>query len=505
MKNKMRYEKNRISLAALGFAAALSMLTGCGKMELTSDTVTTELGNPLSEDPRAYVTLEKDEQYGQVQIDISNVNTDVAGSYTAVVSYKDTSYELKVDVVDTTAPEIETVDFFEVKAGTELKAEDILTNVSDLSEVNCMISGVTKIGEPEEYSQELAASPITLDDAELEEVSGLFTEEGIYEVTAYAVDAAGNRSGANAIVVVDGTAPELNVNSTELEVDASEFTTEATDMNEVLNALHELPWTVDAEAMDNYKMPEDGVNYVITSSEADVTGTDLVEHMTLTYTLCDAVGNTAEQNVELQITYAGLDAQKIGKQTGLIGEKAAPKKEQTATTKNSTAGNAGSSSSQSNVAASNNTTEESSSSGGLTLVGYYIGDVWHDASEIQYYTGSMEDCAKEVFGYINQARADAGLNQLEWDSGMAELASIRAAEINEFYSHERPDGTRVSQTYGYGENIFDGGWSPSDVHEVFMSSQGHRENILREGITKGAVGCYQTEYGFLCTVELFAY
>lgn len=500
MMRNSRINKMTACGGMLVLAAALTALTGCGKIEVISETVKVELGQELSEDPRDYVAADKEDQYEDVVIDLSGVDTNAVGTYEASVTYKDTVYTVTVEVVDTTAPEIDPAELIEVQAGAELTAEDILGTVTDLADVECVITSVNKVAEIAEFKEGMTASADADNGEELTAVE--LEEEGIYEVTAYAVDASGNRTGAAALVIADATAPALEEESYEITVDASGYETDETDIDEVLTSLHEL-WNLDSiTAADNYKLAEDGVSYEITAAEADVTGTDLVENATLTYTLTDAVGNTAEQEISLKVTYEGLSATTIGKQTGLIKE-------------TSSSSGSGSSSSGSS---------RNSSSGGTNEILYAAGDsITLDAvlvysstggglpdspsesngsssSNAETYTaGYLDDMAQEIFNLVNQARADAGLSAYTWDSSLAELAKTRAQELITKYSHVRPDGTTV----GYCENIAMGQKSANEVHNAWMNSDGHRANILYEEGKRGAIGVYQDSDGTIYFVELF--
>lgn len=58
--------------------------------------------------------------------------------------------------------------------------------------------------------------------------------------------------------------------------------------------------------------------------------------------------------------------------------------------------------------------------------------------------------AEEEFALVNQKRSENGVAPLTWDEGMYELACTRAQECVQSFSHTRPDGTLVSETYYYG-------------------------------------------------------
>ena len=123
---------------------------------------------------------------------------------------------------------------------------------------------------------------------------------------------------------------------------------------------------------------------------------------------------------------------------------------------------------------------------------------------------------QEVFELVNQEREKAGLPTLVWAKSRTEDAQIRAKELETSYSHTRPDGT-----WGGWENIGMGGrrewvrdennyltWKivngdPTAVVEGWMSSAGHRVNILHENAVAMAVGCYVAEDGSIYWVQCF--
>jgi uncharacterized protein YkwD len=110
-----------------------------------------------------------------------------------------------------------------------------------------------------------------------------------------------------------------------------------------------------------------------------------------------------------------------------------------------------------------------------------------------------EKWKNEVLKLVNQERAKVGLDGLIWGDVCAEAADLRAREIEQNYSHQRPDGSAWSTAcpipdYGgsSGENIHMGysAVSPATTVEGWMNSPEHKENILSEKYTRMAVGFY---------------
>lgn len=101
--------------------------------------------------------------------------------------------------------------------------------------------------------------------------------------------------------------------------------------------------------------------------------------------------------------------------------------------------------------------------------------------------------ADKVVELVNQQRKAAGLNALEKDDTLCANADVRARELVKKFSHTRPDGsdcfTAVTISFGYaGENIAQGQRTPDGVMSSWMSSDGHRSNILSKNFKKIGVG-----------------
>lgn len=124
----------------------------------------------------------------------------------------------------------------------------------------------------------------------------------------------------------------------------------------------------------------------------------------------------------------------------------------------------------------------------------------------------LDAYAQEVLTLTNAQREAAGLNPLSADPVLTEMAMLRAKELKESYSHTRPSGENCKTVFGefetdlrfWGENAAKGNRTPEAVVEAWMGSQGHRENLLREGAECLGVGVWQDEDGILYWVQLFA-
>ena len=112
--------------------------------------------------------------------------------------------------------------------------------------------------------------------------------------------------------------------------------------------------------------------------------------------------------------------------------------------------------------------------------------------------------AAQVVAQTNAERAKAGLGELRVDAELTRAARVRAGEIAMTFSHTRPDGTPWStvSAAAYGENIAMGQKTADKVMAAWMTSQGHRENILRPGFGSIGVCCYVSG-GVTYWVQLF--
>ncbi len=117
---------------------------------------------------------------------------------------------------------------------------------------------------------------------------------------------------------------------------------------------------------------------------------------------------------------------------------------------------------------------------------------------------SMSAMAAEVAAQVNAERAKYGLSSLTVSDELTRAACVRASEIVRQFSHTRPDGSScftVSDA-AYGENIAKGQSSADRVMAAWMSSEGHRANILRESY--GSIGvCALKVNGVIYWVQLF--
>ena len=124
--------------------------------------------------------------------------------------------------------------------------------------------------------------------------------------------------------------------------------------------------------------------------------------------------------------------------------------------------------------------------------------VWLDNEAIALSDSSsdagLRAVAMDASNKINEIRADAGLDPLEWDNNLETVANVRANEISEKFSHTRPNGRQwytVNSKIQGGENLAYGFDTAEDVVDAWMNSPTHRDNILYDEFEKGAISIYE--------------
>lgn len=118
--------------------------------------------------------------------------------------------------------------------------------------------------------------------------------------------------------------------------------------------------------------------------------------------------------------------------------------------------------------------------------------------------GVSTSMAQDVLSMVNEERAAAGLNALTMDDSLSAAACVRAREIVTSFSHTRPNGSSFSTVASgaYGENIAKGQQSAARVMAAWMSSSGHRANILNSRWSTIGICAYEYN-GVMYWVQLF--
>lgn len=143
----------------------------------------------------------------------------------------------------------------------------------------------------------------------------------------------------------------------------------------------------------------------------------------------------------------------------------------------------------------------------FTLLKVY--DLAMEANESQ--TATLREYSLKVVELVNTERAKEGLGALATSELLHAAASIRAAEAEIHWSHERPDGRSFATVLvelaipyrGAGENLGMNYKTPESVVDGWMNSPGHRENIMRDAFGRIGVGIHVAEDGTIYWAQLF--
>lgn len=136
---------------------------------------------------------------------------------------------------------------------------------------------------------------------------------------------------------------------------------------------------------------------------------------------------------------------------------------------------------------------------------------------------NLEALRQESLDLVNAARAEENLSPLKFEAELNEAAQMHAEDMLErnFYAHVSPDGDTVMDRYTaaggseyrlVAENIAQcrGCSVPAyeaavqDLHEGWMNSPEHRENILADDLTGYGFGLAEDSSGTRYSVQTFA-
>lgn len=111
---------------------------------------------------------------------------------------------------------------------------------------------------------------------------------------------------------------------------------------------------------------------------------------------------------------------------------------------------------------------------------------------------AVSEYEKEVVRLVNKIRSENGLSSLTMDWQLSRVARYKSRDMHDkgYFSHTSPtygDPFEMMKSFGIsytaaGENIAKGQRTPQAVVDAWMSSSGHRANILNRSYTKIGVG-----------------
>lgn len=129
-----------------------------------------------------------------------------------------------------------------------------------------------------------------------------------------------------------------------------------------------------------------------------------------------------------------------------------------------------------------------------------------------YTTGSITAQEENAFLLLNQGRAANGLSALTLDPSLCALARLKSQDMNanHYFAHTSPtlgSAAEMLRNHGYaftsvGENIAHHA-TVAKAQAAFMSSTGHRTNILGSQWTKVGIGVCSDSQGYVYVTQLF--
>jgi uncharacterized protein YkwD len=115
------------------------------------------------------------------------------------------------------------------------------------------------------------------------------------------------------------------------------------------------------------------------------------------------------------------------------------------------------------------------------------------AADVQFGNQPISSTARQLFLLGNQARIEQGARPLTWDPTLAAAAQVHCARLasevmlSHQYNGEANLSQRVSQAGAHfslvEENIAEGD-QPATIHQAWMNSRYHRENLLNPGVDR---------------------
>ena len=134
------------------------------------------------------------------------------------------------------------------------------------------------------------------------------------------------------------------------------------------------------------------------------------------------------------------------------------------------------------------------------------------STEDDYTTQSVSAQEQMMFNLLNMDRKNNGLPPLTLDSTLCGIARVKSCDMrdNNYFAHESPTYGRVKDMltrFGYsyngaGENIAHHA-TVEKAEAAFMSSSGHRQNILSSAWTKVGIGICYDRNGFVYVTQIF--
>ncbi len=221
MINWIKHEK-KIMIGIMTLVIVIGII-GCinffnrNQLKQIQDTYTHEAGQELVLDPADFFEVDE-EKAAQVTFDTSTVNKDMVGEYVATAKFKNKTFEIKVTVVDTTAPMVEFSNRYVFTNDIENPNFDgTFAGVYDASEWSAKLIRF-------EYKENLSVLdenalkrftdtiPVPCEEEELMAIgtTDIPTEEGVYRAVLEIADVHGNYSVEEVYMIYDTTGARID-------------------------------------------------------------------------------------------------------------------------------------------------------------------------------------------------------------------------------------------------------------------------------------------------------
>lgn len=138
---------------------------------------------------------------------------------------------------------------------------------------------------------------------------------------------------------------------------------------------------------------------------------------------------------------------------------------------------------------------------GLLLVGALVTILPIDADAAPRAISEDQERVREL---VNDTRRSAGRGALTMNQQFADRATLWARELARCQCLKHRDGPYGAPPgwYAAAENV-GRGWSLAQVHQAFLGSEGHRENILTRRFTHIGTGVAVSARGEIFVVQAF--
>lgn len=207
--------KKKLVMLILGVSATM-LFTGCG-VKQTQEAIKWEAGQELTLKAQDFLDI-SDKKADKVKLDMSDVNVDKVGDYEVVATYGKKEFTVKVEVQDTTAPQVTMKSHIIYTSDmATVTADESIDLVYDASKYEVIFTGYEKVAGLEVVNDEYVSGlNNTINDLNTENlVAEVPTEEGVYRSILKFVDKYENESLVEVHIIYDAPDPVVEETTTE--------------------------------------------------------------------------------------------------------------------------------------------------------------------------------------------------------------------------------------------------------------------------------------------------